>query len=150
MKDEDIDFIVEHFHDGVFSPVTGWRMLQPRLGIRRKRLGIAAAAAAVIALSASAAVFLHYKAYRHDTLIELSMVDDKQMEGSLNSKTIVIENSSLTEVVETIESEFDVRIGNLPPNSEEYVLTLRFEGTIEELVSAINETLGTQLTIEEK
>lgn len=152
MKNEDIDFIAENYRDGVFSPEIGWRMLRQRLGIRRKRLGIAAAVAAVIALSASAAVFMHYhyKESRPDTQIPVSLVDDTPMEESLNSKTIVFENSSLTEVVETLESEFDVRIVNLPQNAEEYVLTLRYEGTIEELISAINETLGTRLTLEEE
>ena len=146
MNDKDIDFIARYYGDDVFSPDSGWRKIKSALGLRRKRYGIAAAVAAIIAMSATAAI-IGYEHYRVAPAQEDSLTVSPSANGMEDTKILVFDNASLTEVVEIVEEEYSIVIDNIPDNSDDYVLTLRFEGTPSELIEAINKILGTQLTV---
>ena len=55
----------------------------------------------------------------------------------------------LSSVVAEIENAYNVEISGLDETDRDQRLTLSYEGNAAELVSAINEILGTQLTVEQ-
>ena len=65
-------------------------------------------------------------------------------------KVIDFENAPLPEVVKKIESVYGVKVEGVPASPDEYVLSLHYEGTPTDLISVINEILGTQMTVAEK
>ncbi len=100
--------------------------------------------AAMVILTATATMF--YREYSIDNVQE----EVDQASPLTVVKVIDFENAPLPEVVEKIESVYNVRVGQLPEAPEKYVLTLRYEGTPTDLVAIINDILGTQMTVEEK
>lgn len=147
MRDEEIDFIARHYRKGLFSTAAGWR----RLGIVSlsgwRRYRIAAAVAATVILSATAAIL--YRDYRlKDVPPQTAPVYNTSPLTEV--KVIDFENAPLPRVVEKIESVYGVRVNDVPESSEEYVLSLHYEGTPTDLVSVINDILGTQMTVTEK
>lgn len=149
MDDKDIDFVSEHYKDDVFSPEAGWRKFRSILGLRRKRYGIAMAVAAIITVTATAAIISYQNRHNEPDAAE-SVGDMKSAPGLEETRILAFDHTKLTEVVEIVEAEYSVEIGNVPPNSDDFELTLRYEGTPTELIDAINEILGIQLTISEK
>lgn len=151
MHDKEIDFVVSHFQEDALQPEANWRRFKAIVGLRRRRMGVAAAVAAIIVVSATAGIFTYKELSAPsdgtETRQEMAGEDILSADGP---KLMVFEASGLSDVVETIETEYGVKIGNVPSNADEYVLTLRYEGTPEELIEAINDILGTQLTIEER
>lgn len=150
MQDKDIDFVVSHFREDALSPESNWRRFRAIVGLRRRRASVAAAVAAIIVVSATAAVFTYKELSAPpigtETPHEL-FVDDVAPPD--HTKLMVFEATGLSEVVVRIEEEYGVTIVNVPSNADDYVLTLRYEGTPEELIEAINEILGTHLRVEE-
>lgn len=100
--------------------------------------------AAMVILTATATMF--YREYSIDNVQE----EVDQASPLTVVKVIDFENAPLPEVVEKIESVYNVRVGQLLEAPEKYVLTLRYEGTPTDLVAIINDILGTQMTVEEK
>ena len=149
MDEKDIDFIADHYSDDIFSPETGWRKFRSALGLRRRRYGVAAAVAAIIAVTATAAI-VGYEHQLKDTVTVKSEVETSGAPEVEETRVLVFDHTRLTDVVETVETEYSVEIGNIPANSDEYELTLRYEGTPLELIEAINEILGIHLTLSEK
>ena len=149
MDDKDIDFVARYYNDDIFSPDTGWRKIKSTLRLRRKRYGIAAAVAAIIAVSATAAI-IGYEHYRFAPSHVDTAIESPSVSTSEETRVLAFDNISLTEVVEIVEAEYSIVIENIPENSDDYVLTLRFEGTPSELIEAINEILGTQLIVSAK
>ncbi|MDE6480547.1 MAG: hypothetical protein K2L45_09770 [Muribaculaceae bacterium] len=149
MDDKDIDYIADYYSDDVFSPENGWRKFKYAIGLRRKRYGIAAAVAAVIAVSSTAAI-ISYENHRNDTNAVESVSEMKGMTDVEETRVLEFDHTKLTDVVETVEAEYSVEIGNIPVNADDYELTLRYEGTPSELIEAINEILGTHLTLFEE
>ncbi|MDE6547715.1 MAG: DUF4974 domain-containing protein [Muribaculaceae bacterium] len=149
MKDKNIDFVLRHFRFDAFNPEENWRNFIALAGLRRRRVGVAAVVASIIVLSTSAAIFTYTyrstpsagsESAKEVTVNEICSVSEPEL--------MIFESTRLSEVVETVEIKYGVRINNVPSNANEYVLTLRFEGTPEELIDAINEILGTRLTVE--
>ena len=147
MEKNDIDFIARRYRKGRFGVEAGWRRLGVAHVSRWKRYKVAAAVAATVVLSATAAQIFH----------EFRVVDMQQhtVETPVVSplaevKVIDFENASLAEVVKKIEEVYDVRVENLPAKGEEYELSLHYEGTPTELIGAINDILGTQMTVTER
>ena len=149
MDDKDIDFIARYYSDDAFSTDSGWRKIKSALGLRRRRYGIAAAVAAVIAVSSTAAII----GYEHSRM-ESSSVESVSVDSGVptveEAKVISFDNTRLSEAVKIIEAEYSVKIGNIPANADDYSLTLRYDGTPSELIEAINEILGLQLTITDR
>lgn len=147
MNNEEIDFIARRYRKGRFSPDAGWR----RLGISKsqgwRKFRVAAAVSATILLSATAAILYndHYTA--DEPLQSMPVETISPME---TSRIIDFENAPLPEVVMQIESVYGVRVEGVPESPEEYVLSLHYEGTPADLISVINDILGTQMTVMEK
>lgn len=149
MQDKDIEFVVSHFRENTLQPESNWRTFKAMAGLRRRSWGVAAAVASIIVISATAGIFTYKElsttSVGSEPVHEVTLPDVCPADGP---KLMVFESTGLSEVVETVESEYGVKIGNVPLNADEYVLTLRYEGTPEELIEAINEILGTKLTVE--
>lgn len=139
-------FIVRHYRKGCFSVEKGWRRLG--IGVTSKwwRLRVAAAVAATIVLSATAAVL-----YRHYATLEptetITVTEEQTAEVPV-IKVIDFENTSLTEVVERIRETYGVEVTNVPENADSYRLSLHYEGTAEDLVDTINDILYTEMEVE--
>lgn len=149
MDDKDIDFIAYYYNDDIFSPKNGWRKFKSVLGLRKKRYGIAASVAAIITFTATAAI-ISYEHQRNETDAVENVSELKDAPVVDERRVLVFDHTKLTDVVEIVETEYSVEIGNVPVNSDDYELTLRYEGTPSELIEAINEILGIQLTLLEK
>ncbi|MDE6096378.1 MAG: hypothetical protein K2G52_09340, partial [Muribaculaceae bacterium] len=65
-------------------------------------------------------------------------------------KVIDFENAQLAEVVEKIETVYNVEVRNLPDTPEEYKLSLHYEGTPTDLIVVINDILDTQMIVVER
>lgn len=149
MKNKEVDFIARRYKKGRFSPDAGWR----RLGIVHvsgwRRYRVAAAVAAMVILTATATIL--YREYGIDKVpVQTVPVTTKTISPLAEVKIIDFENTPLPDVVEKIESVYDVNVNGLPASPEEYVLSLHYEGTPTDLISVINEILGTQMTVTEK
>lgn len=146
MENKEIDFVARHYRKGRFSAASGWR----RLGIAPiswwKRYRVAAAIAGAVVISATAAII--YKEYGTEASQPEVIVTTA---GPLNEvKVIDFENAPLPVVVEKIESVYGVRVEGMPESPEKYSISLHYDGTPTDLVSAINDILGTQMTVAEK
>lgn len=147
MDDKEIGFIARHYREGMFSVKNGWRRLGIGMSVRMRRYRIAAAVSAVVVLSASAAIIYHE--YRGES--EPQHVQTVQTVNPMAEvKVIDFENAPLPEVVEKIESVYGVKVMGMPESPEHYELSLHYEGTPTDLISTINEILGTQMTVTEK
>ena len=149
MKNKEIDFIARRYKKGRFSPDAGWH----RLGIapvsKWRRYRVAAAVAATVILSATATIL--YREYRMDDVPQQTMpVKTQPISPLAEVKVIDFENAPLPEVVKKIESVYGVKVEGVPASPEGYVLSLHYEGTPTDLISVINEILGTQMTVAEK
>lgn len=148
MENKDIDFVTRHYREGKFSAGEGWR----RLGISRvsvwRRFRVAAAVAAALALSATAAII--YNEYHKDENSQKTVTVEKKMNPMAEVRVIDFENAPLPEVVKKIESVYGVKVKNLPESPEKYVLSLHYEGTPGDLIAVINEILGTKMKVAEK
>lgn len=147
MEQNNIDFIARRYRKNRFSADASWR----RLGVASvsiwKRYRVAAAIAATVILSATATII--YKDYH--------MVDNSRQETSTpvvsplaEVKVIDFENAQLAEVVEKIETVYNVEVRNLPDTPEEYNLSLHYEGTPTDLIAVINDILDTQMIVVER
>lgn len=149
MENKEVDFIARRYKKGRFSPDAGWR----RLGIAPvsiwKRYRVAAAVAATVILSATATIL--YREYRLEDVPQQTMpVKTQTISPLAEVKVIDFENAPLPEVVKKIESVYSVKVEGVPASPDEYVLSLHYEGTPTDLISVINEILGTQMTVAEK
>lgn len=148
MDSKDIDFVARHYRKGLFSVQAGWRRVGIGTAVRVRRFRIAAAmAAAMVILSGTAAII--YRNSRVEDVQEQSV--PVRPVGTLDEvKVIDFEDASLTDVVKKIESTYDVKVQDIPESSEEYRLSLHYEGTPVDLIATINEILGTRMTVTEK
>ena len=147
MKNKEVDFIASRYKKGRFSPDAGWR----RLGIAPvsiwRRYRIAAAVAATVILSATATIL--YREY-HLNDVSQQTIPIETVSPLAEVKVIDFENAPLTDVVNKIESVYRVKVEGMPASPEEYVLSLHYEGTPTDLISLINDILGTEMTVTEK
>lgn len=147
MEDKEIGFVARHYREGMFSVKNGWRRLGIGMSVRTRRYRIAAAVSAVVVLSASAAIIYHE--YRGES--EPQHVQTVQTVNPMAEvKVIDFENAPLPEVVKKIESVYGVKVMGMTESPEHYELSLHYEGTPTDLISTINEILGTQMTVTEK
>ncbi|MDE6582851.1 MAG: DUF4974 domain-containing protein [Duncaniella sp.] len=143
----DIDFIARRYKEGRFNTTDGWR----RLGIAPssiwRRFRVAAATAAVVALSAAAA--LYYTGHTARDL-EPQHIESAAPEALTTVKVIDFENAPLPEVVSRIEEIYNVKVDNLPDDAATYSLSLHYEGNPKDLIGVINDILGTHMTVSER
>lgn len=149
MKNKEVDFIARRYKKGKFSPDAGWR----RLGIAPisawRRYRVAAAVAAAVIVSATAAIL--YREYRMEDIPQQAMPVKTLTTSTLaDVKAIDFENAPLPDVIEKIETVYNVKVNDVPASPEEYELSLHYEGTPTDLISVINDILGTEMTVTEK
>lgn len=147
MDDKEIGFVARHYREGLFSVKDGWRRLGLGMSVRMRRYRIAAAVSAVVVLSASATILYHE--YRAGSVPEKTETM-QTVNPMAEVKVIDFENAPLPEVIGEIEAVYGVRVGGVPESPEHYELSLHYEGTPTDLISTINEILGTQMTVTEK
>lgn len=147
MKRNEIDFIARRYRKGRFVPDAGWR----RLGIAPesiwRRYRVAAAVAATVILSATATIL--YREYRMNGVPQQT-IPVETVSPMAEVKVIDFENAPLPEVVMEIESVYGVKVVGVPASTEGYVISLHYEGTPTDLISLINDILGTEMTVTEK
>ena len=151
-----LDFVVRFYRPNLFRP-DGWFIAPPLPFWRRHAVAVAVIG---VALAAAAAITT-YVALRPQTPEKIEMETSTPevvepdpvlteeapvIEEAPAVKKIEFDNASLSEVVNAIEETYGVKVagstGNQPP------LTLSYEGNAEDLVSTINDLLGTNLRIE--
>lgn len=147
MDDKEIGFVARHYREGLFSVKDGWRRLGLGMSVRMRRYRIAAAVSAVVVLSASAAIIYHE--YRAGSVPEKTETM-QTVNPMAEVKVIDFENAPLPEVIGQIETVYGIRVEGVPESPEHYELSLHYEGTPTDLISTINEILGTQMTVTEK
>ena len=147
MENKDIDFVARHYRKGRFSADAGWK----RLGIAPvsfwKRYRVAAAVAALVVISATAAII--YQEYLTGDVTPQA-TDSPAPSPLAEVKVIDFENASLPDVIKKIETLYNVKVENIPEQDKEYELSLHYEGTPTDLIAVINDILGTQMTVIEK
>lgn len=144
--DKDIRFVARHFRKGLFDADTAWRRmgLMPGGGFWRL-YRVAAAVAGALFLTATAAVLYHeYRPVESPSGIVAPSA--KAPEGV---RLVDFENAPLPVVIQRIREVYGVEVGNIPPEADKYVLSLRYEGTASDLVETINDILGTRMIVEE-
>lgn len=146
--DKDIDFVARGYRRGLFDADAGWR----RLGIAPmsiwRRWRAAAIIAGAVALSATAAIV--YSEYVADEPSQTPVEAAAPASVMEVVKAIDFENAPLPDVIAAIEETYGVKVGNAPADAENYTLSLHYEGTPADLVAAINEILGTKMTVTER
>lgn len=140
-----IDYIAMHYRDGLFKVKPALEHITSRKTSWWSPFRIAAASAAVVVLSATAAVVVHYHNISEAEPVE-SIVQPSPV---MAIKVIDFEETPLPTVVAKIGEVYGVDITGLPDNPEDYVLSLHYEGTAQDLVATINDILGTEMKIEE-
>lgn len=107
---------------------------------------MAAALAGVIALSAAAAII--YQQYNN---VEPAKEPETLVVSPMETVRVVdFENAPLPVVVERIREVYGVEVEGLPENADDYVLSLRYEGTPVDLIDTINDILSTEMTVRER
>lgn len=147
MEKKDIDYIARHYRSGHFNAGAGWKRLGLASVSLRKRFRFAAVIAAVIVISSTAAIIYHNYQTVDVTRQTTEIPSISPME---EVKVIDFENAALNEVVQKIEDVYNVKVTNLPAQSEEYELSLHYEGNPKDLIEVINDILNTQMTVVEK
>ena len=117
------------------------------MSVRMRRYRVAAAVSVVVVLSASAAIIYHE--YRAGSVPEQAETV-QTVNPMAEVKVIDFEKAPLPEVIGQIETVYGVRVEGVPESPEHYELSLHYEGTPTDLISTINEILGTQMTVTEK
>lgn len=148
MSDEkEISFVAKHYRKGSFYVDKAWASLGILSPSKWRGLRVAAAIAVAVVLSATAAIiYNHYEpsAARSETENTVEALSPREV-----VRVIDFEEATLPVVVEKIREVYGVEIVNLPEKADEYRLSLRYEGTAEDLLTTINDLLGTELKIEE-
>lgn len=142
---ERIEFVARHYRRGLFSTKAAWMMMGLGTQRRRVRWGIAASVAVILAVTASAALFLN----RQFNVGEQNPPVEETVSTTVaTAKALDFEGASLPTVISEIQTTFGVEIGGMPPDAANLKLTLHYEGDIETLITTINEILGTELYVE--
>lgn len=148
-KEKQIEFVSKHYRRDAFKTDTGWK----KLGIApvlwwKRRLRTVAAVAAVVVVSATAAIL--YQVNMADKTTQQLTPGIETVNVMAEVRVIDFENTPLPEVVAKIESVYNVKVNNLPGFPGQYNLSLHYEGTPGDLINVINEILGTEMSVTER
>ena len=144
--DKNIDFVARHYRKGSFSTDKGLKAIGFGAVGRWNRLKVAAAVAVIVVLSASAVlIYNRYVPSQTDLTSEESEVVQQSLSEAV--RIIDFEDTPLPDVVDRIKDVYGVEIENLPVDADRYTLSLRYEGTADDLVETINDILGTEMII---
>lgn len=148
--DSSIAFVAARFKAGAFSADRTWRRLGIASGAARWRRWRAAAAAAAVVVIAATATVVYTLSEPEPRVSAQSETPAPAETGRMTAVHAVdFDNAPLTEVVEGIRTAYGVEVDGVPGNAAELRLTLHFEGNAEDLVYAVNDILGTSMTVQQ-
>lgn len=147
---DSLEFVTSHYERGAFSSHDSWvKITKQKTFSWRRRISAAAIACGVLAASA----FLYTTLKPVDNIQE--KIEDSEMivpqsdiKKSDTSAKLEFTDASLEEVVNKIEETYGVKISGMP--DKDIKLTLSYEGTAEDIIETINETLQIHLVIDKK
>lgn len=147
MKDnKEINYIAKHYQEGRFAVEPALRRIRPEALRRWSPVRIAAALAAAVVLSATAAVLVH-----NDFFMDSKPTVEQETTESVAAEAVVrvidFEEAPLPEVVEKIKEVYGVEVAGVPENADGYVLSLHYEGSATDLLETINDILETDMTV---
>ena len=142
---KDIKFIARHYKKGLFDVKPALKRIRPVPVRWWTRTRIAAACAAAVVMTATAALFVHNSYFSEPT--EQPM-QSSPLPAAETVRIIDFEDAPLPVVVKKIREVYGVKVRNIPENAEDYHLSLHYEGSAIDLVETINEILDTDMTIE--
>ena len=150
--DKELDYIAKRYRKGRFDADAGWKSMGIANISLWKRYRAAAAIAATVVITATAALIYHEfgKVDATQQPIETGVPETPVKNPMAEIRVIDFENAPLTEVVSRIEAVYTVKVENLPQDGKVYRLSLHYEGTPTDLIDVINDILGTQMTVIEK
>lgn len=151
-NNREINFIACHYRESLFAVEPALEKIRPRERKWPSIRKVAAILIAVVAFGAMAAALIQNFASSPKPETETPVKEENTVApvgtpAADSVKTIDFENADLAMVVETINSTYNVRVGNLPENAADYHLTLHYEGTATDLIETINEILNINLTL---
>lgn len=149
MEDKNITFIARHYRTGRFNTREGWRRLGIFTGSRLRAWRIAAAATAVVAISATATFIYNTYSYNAGPSPDTQEETISTEQPLLVVRAIDFDDTPLPIVVARIREVYGVEVDSVPADAAKHHLTLHYEGNVADLVENINEILGTQMSIEE-
>lgn len=141
---ESIDFVARHYRRRAFSANRAWRRIVNR-NTHWWNTRWAAAVAAVFALSATAATIVAYYSSRSQQAAEISPVENVLTPDVDSIRKVDFTDMPLDSVAVRIERIYGVELIGLP--DENPSVTVSFEGNADDLVSLINESVGTNISI---
>lgn len=141
---KDIRFIASRYCKGLFDTERALRRVKRKAPSWWTRTRIAAAIAAAVVLTASAAFIIRHD-FHSDRDIPAPETTAVPAAPTDFVTAIDFEDAPLPLVVEKISEVYGVEIINVPENAENYHLSLHYEGTAEDLVMTINEILDTDM-----
>lgn len=147
--DENIRFVARHYRPGAFNHKEAFRSIAgaSRPWWRTRR--VAAAAIAIVAISASAALIYTSTISQPVERPQTEVQSSEPVCATAVSHVIDFDNAALPTVVAEIEREYGVKVAGMPQNAADMRLSLHFQGNAKALLEAINEILGTKLTLSE-
>lgn len=141
--DQQVEFVAKHYDADAFNIAKGLR----NIGLRRFPLMRRVASAAAVATVLTAAAITIYFVNRDTTpspapekpaATTPAVTDD-------TPKTIILDNASLPEIVNALETVYGVEIDNVPESDSR--LTIHYEGSAQDALETINALLDTEMTI---
>lgn len=133
-------FVIRHYRFGAFRPVLRF---VPTTIWRTRR--IVAAAMVAFVLTAGACTLWFVSSDRRTENVVESIENHSQIN---EIKILEFNDAPLDVVIDAVEHNYGVRVSGYEPD-ENIRLTIRFEGTADELIEAINTIEGTHLSIHE-
>lgn len=157
--EDSLNLVSRYFRPGLFTRkservvyryITGKKPIFTIFSSASRKIAAAAVAVALVA-SASCIIYLKSADNRsvQDEKISTQPVSPGHNEAQkqyVEYSVIDFSDAPLEEVIGEIEDTYGVKITNIP--TEEYNLTLHYEGNVTELVAIINELLNINLKIE--
>lgn len=145
-----LSFVVSHYRPEAFVP--RGRYVLPRPWWRR--MSVAASVAAGVFVASA----LVYNAVidRPSAVVEPSQapvsvpVTSAPVATAQTVQRLEFADMPLSQVIDNIQTAYNVTVTGMTPDDASRTLTLSYEGNADDLVAAINEILGTNLTVESK
>ena len=145
--DREIEFISRHYKAGLFNADKALRKIKPAFRKVWSWQRIAAASCIMIVLGATAALLIQ-NSYHSKITVEIENAQYQDVPLESVSMVIDFDDTPLPVVIEKINLIYNIEIGNIPANAEDYSLSLHYEGNVVDLIDSINEILGINLEIE--
>ena len=145
--DSEIGFVAKHYKAGLFNTDKALRKIKPTIRKIWSWQRVAVAACIIIVLSATAALLIQ-NYYYSEKSIDIENTQSPVVPLEQITKVIDFDDTPLPIVIDQINLVYDIEIGNIPTNAQDYRLTLHYEGNVVDLVDNINEIFGINLRIE--